>query len=214
MSTPARVRMVPASLRWWGRRLHYAVSDNAEASLWAVDVHGYFAGGGMYWREAARLAGLLGWRVVTPNLPGFAGSDPLSWEELSMRSLAEAVAASCDHAGAGRVVLLGHSMGAAVATQFAVDFPARTLGLVYRDGAATPSWKVRGGPLVALLGGVAPDIGALADLLLAAVADVPDLMAGRVLATARATLPDFSRNVRSLARTIPVAALLFSCDLR
>ena len=59
------IRMVPGVLRVGGRRLNFAVSDNEDAHgpdgpgsppVWAVNIHGYFAGGSMYWRESARLA--------------------------------------------------------------------------------------------------------------------------------------------------------------
>jgi hypothetical protein len=38
----------------------------------------------MYWRESMHLAETFGWRVINPNLPGFAGSDPLPWEQVSI----------------------------------------------------------------------------------------------------------------------------------
>ena len=66
-----------------GRRLRYRVTDNVlpvtedEAPIWAMSLHGYFAGGSMYARESEVLAARLGWRVVNPSLPGFGGSDPL-----------------------------------------------------------------------------------------------------------------------------------------
>ena len=93
------IRMVPSSMMVEGRRLRFAVSDNVDAygpdgpgspPIWAVNIHGYFAGGGMYWRESARLAEQLGWRVINPSLPGFGGSDPLDWSDVSMESLANA----------------------------------------------------------------------------------------------------------------------------
>ena len=70
------IRMVPSSMMVEGRRLRFAVSDNVDAygpdgpgtpPVWAVNIHGYFAGGGMYWRESARLAEQLGWRVDQPE---------------------------------------------------------------------------------------------------------------------------------------------------
>ena len=92
----------PAPCMVEGRRLRFAVSDNVGAygpdgpgspPIWAVNIHGYFAGGGMYWRESARLAEQLGWRVINPSLPGFGGSDPLDWHDVSMESLANQVMA-------------------------------------------------------------------------------------------------------------------------
>lgn len=134
------VRMVPETLWEEGRRLQFAVSDNEDAfgpggpgspPIWAVNLHGYLAGGRMYWRESARLAERTGWRVLNPSLPGFGGSDPLGWGEVSMAGFASQVERVVRHAGAGPVVLLGHSMGGAVAVQYAHQYPEEVLGLVY-----------------------------------------------------------------------------------
>ncbi len=71
-----------------GRVFRYRVTDNDDAHgpsgpgtppIWAINIHGYFAGGSMYARESLRLAQRLGWRVVNPSLPGFGGSAPLDW---------------------------------------------------------------------------------------------------------------------------------------
>lgn len=211
--------MAPATTVLHGRCWRYAVSDNepppgGTEQVWALDLHGYLAGGGMYWREGARLAEALGWKVIVPSLPGFGGSDPLRWEELSLRAMADGLASLLDHLGVGRVVILGHSMGGAVAVRFATDHPERTLGVIYRDGAATPSWKQRRGLPVVVLSPVAPDLGALLDLLGAAVLDLPDLAFGRLRANVRSLLPDARRNLRSVGQTIPTGAMLFACDLR
>lgn len=217
MAEFARVRMVPGSVEVDGRTVHYAVSDNEEhgvhPSVWAVNVHGYFAGGGMYWRESARIAAGLGWRVVNPSLPGFGGSDPLPWEGLSMVGFARTVAGLLDALGAGPAVVLGHSMGGAVAVRFAHDHPERTLGIVYRDGAATVSWKERQGLLAKVLAPLSPDLGAMADLVSAVAVDVPDMLVGRIRSTLRGIIPDARRNLRSVADALPVAAMLFASDL-
>ena len=216
--------MIPHKLVVDGRRLRYAVSDNAHAHgpegthsepVWAVNLHGYFAGGGMYWRESSNLAERLGWRVLNPSLPGFAGSDPLPWERVNIGEISEQVVHLLDHVGANRAVLLGHSMGGAVAVQMADTHPERVLGIVYRDGAATPGWKQRHGILVSLLGPVLPDMAGVADLLVAAILDTPDLLIGRRLAsTLRGLWPDARRNLRSMGRTLPVGSMLMAIDLR
>ncbi len=218
------VDMVTDVLVREGRRIRFAVSDNIHAHgpagpgsppIWAVNIHGYFAGGGMYWRESAHLAETLGWRVVNPSLPGFAGSDPMPWEHVNIREIAEQVVHVLDHVGAGPVVLLGHSMGGAVAIQFADSFPERTLGIIYRDGAATPAWKHRHGLVVSLLAPFAPDIAGVADLLAAVVFDSGDLLVGRRLAsTLRGLWPDARRNIRAMGRTLPVGSMLMALDLR
>jgi len=217
------LRMVPSSIRVDGRRLHFAVSDNESAHgpdgvgtppVWAINIHGYFAGGGMYWRESARMAEQLGWRVINPSLPGFGGSDPLEWKDVSMESLANQVMAIVHQVGAGPVVLLGHSMGGAVAVQFAHDHPRRTLGLIYRDGVATPAWKERHGLVQALLSPIVPDIAPMVDMVTATIMDLPDLFIGRMYSTVRSVLPDFRQNIRSVSQTMPIGSLLMGIDQR
>lgn len=158
------VRMVDRVVTIGGKRLRYSISDNVDAPWWAVNVHGFFAGGGVYWRESTRLAAKLGVRVVNPNMPGFAGSTAFAWDDLQMSSFADTLALLMDHLGIERALILGHSMGGAICTQFAHDYPERTLGLIYRDGVATSSWKERHGILKAVLAPVSPDLGDAADI--------------------------------------------------
>jgi pimeloyl-ACP methyl ester carboxylesterase len=212
--------MVPGSLEVDGLRLNYAISDNERSrfessrpQVWAVNVHGYFAGGGMYWRESARLAGGMDWRVVNPSLPGFGGSDPLAWNDLSMRGFAHVIATLLEHLGAGPAVVLGHSMGGAVAVQFAHDHPERTLGVIYRDGAGTASWKERRSILARVLSPVSSDLAAMVDLVSGVAMDIPDMLVGRVRSTLRGVMPDARLNLRSVADALPVAAMLFASDL-
>ena len=197
------VRMVPGSTVIDGVRWRYAVSDNEATAggepVWAVNVHGYLAGGSMYWRESTRLAAAFGWRVVNPSLPGFGGSSAMAEGTLSLGGLADGLARLLDHLGAGRVVVLGHSFGGAVAVRFARDHGDRVLGLVYRDGAGTPSWRRRRNVL---------------GLLGAAVADLPDFAFGRPRSTLAALLPDARRNLRRIGDVLPVAEVLFTTDLR
>ncbi len=218
------VRMVPDRTVVQGRRMRYAVSDNVDASgpegpgsppLWAVNIHGYFAGGGMYWRESSHLAQALGWRVMNPSLPGFAGSDPLPWEHVNIREMTTQVVDLLDQLEVPRAVILGHSMGGAVAVELAARHPERVLGIVYRDGAATPAWRIRNGPIVRMLGALLPDVATLAELMVAAALDTPDILIGRRLSsTMRGLWPDARRNIRSMGRTLPVGAMLMSIDMR
>ena len=217
------IRMQPGSMRVGGRLLQFAVSDNVGAHgpdgagtppIWAVNVHGYFAGGGMYWRESARLAEQLGWRVINPSLPGFGGSDPLDWHDLSMEMLANQVVAILNQVEAGPVVVLGHSMGGAVAVQFVHDHPGHTLGLIYRDGVGTPAWKQRHGIVSTVVAPFAPNLAPLVDLGAAAVSDLPDLFIGRMFSTVRSVLPEVRRNVRTAGDTLPIGSMLMAIDQR
>src|SRR5579872_5642057 len=117
------VRMIPGKIDVDGRQLRFAVSDNEDVPgpdgpgsepVWAVNLHGYFAGGGMYWRESSQLAQTFGWRVLNPSLPGFAGSDPLPWEHVNVHAMTEQVASLLDQLRIERALLLGHSMGGAL----------------------------------------------------------------------------------------------------
>ncbi len=168
----------------------------------------------MYWRESARLAEQLGWRVINPSLPGFGGSDPLDWQDVSMENLANQVMAIVHKVDAGPVVMLGHSMGGAVAVQFAHDHPRRTLGVIYRDGVSTPAWKDRRGVLPTVLSPLLPDVAPMVDMIAAVIFDLPDLFIGRMYSTVRAVLPDMRQNIRTMSQTLPIGSMLMSVDLR
>jgi len=217
------VRMVPAIMTIDGRNLRYSVSDNVNAHgpegpgsppIWAVNVHGYFAGGTMYWRESANIAEKLGWRVVNPTLPGFAGSDPLPWQRVTIEEIADQVLQLLDHLKIERAVIFGHSMGGAVAVRMAASQPERVLGIVYRDGAATPEWKHRHGAVISLLSPISPGAANLVDLTMSVVLDSPDLLIGRRLSsTMRGLWPDAQLNMRSLGKALPVGTMLMELDM-
>ena len=191
----------------------YPLQDDSE-EMWVVSLHGFFAGGGMYWEESRYLAEGLGLRVLAPSLPGFGGSDPLPWAKVNIYEIAGQVRLLMDHLGIENALLMGHSMGGAIAIAFAEMYPDHTLGIIYRDGAATPAWRKRSGLIVEALRPIAPDVANATDLVAALVADLPDMLIGRRRTeTIRALFPDFRRNVRSLGRTIPVGAMLFTIDM-
>jgi pimeloyl-ACP methyl ester carboxylesterase len=167
----------------------------------------------MYARESKILAERFGWRVINPSLPGFGGSDPFSWSDISMDHLSDQITVVLDDLGVGPVLLLGHSMGGAVAMHFAARHPDAVIGVIYRDGVATPAWQQRSGIVARLLAGTLPDIAPVADMVAAVALDLPDLLAGHALATIRAMIPDLRHNVRTFARSAPVASMLMSLDL-
>ncbi|HXX90635.1 MAG TPA: alpha/beta hydrolase [Acidimicrobiales bacterium] len=217
-----RVGMRLGSVELAGRAVRYQVTDNDRAHgpegpgsppVWAVNIHGFFAGGGMYARESVSLARALGWRVVNPHLPAFGGSAPL--EVVTPQGYADAVAAVMDAVGIEHAVLLGHSMGGAFAMAVADAFPDRVLGVVYRDGVATDAWRrERDGLFGRLLRPLVGPGADLADMGAAVLGDVPELVMGRhAAAVARALLPDARHNVRHLLGCVPVARMLLGLDL-
>jgi len=74
------------------------------------------------------------YRVITLDLPGHGQSGSPKDGMLSMDLFARAVEAVRVEAHAQKVVLIGHSMGAAVIRQYAHLFPDRVAGLVAVDG--------------------------------------------------------------------------------
>jgi pimeloyl-ACP methyl ester carboxylesterase len=211
------IRMVPGSLEIEGREMRYAISSNElrdPKQVWAINIHGYLAGATMYNRESERLAESFGWRVINPSLPGFGGSEPLPWDQISMESLVDRIDQLVEHFGINEVLLIGHSMGAGVAMQYAAVHPERVLGVIYRDGVATPAWHDRHGLLPIMVATIAPDLAPLADMAASIAVDIPDLFIGRALSTARSLIPDLRHNVKVLAQTLPIASMLMAIDQR
>ncbi len=205
-----------------GRNFRYRVTDNEHGDgtdgpnfepLWAINIHGYFAVGSMYARESEWLARRLGWRVVNPSLPGFGGSTPLDWGDVTINSLSDHIDIVRRELGIERFVLLGHSMGGAVAVYYASRHPEDVLGLIYRDGVATPQWQSRTSLPTRLLATVLPEVAPVVNLASAIALDAPDLLIGHMFTTIRSLLPDLASNVKMLAHSAPVAAMLMNLDL-
>ena len=195
-----------------GLEWRYSVSDN-DSPLWAINIHGFFAGGGVYWRESTRLAHALGVRVLNPSLPGFGGTPPFAWNDMQLGTYANGLAELMDTLGISRALVLGHSMGGAVSMQLAADHPERVLGVVYRDGVSTGSWKQRRGPFTLLFKPVFPDLGEGLDILAAFALDITGDLARTQLRSFMSTAaPDLRLNVRALRSTAPMGAMLLACD--
>ena len=136
-----------------------------------LDIHARFAGPPDGWPVVflhgncsdsrfwlAMMASLpAGLRAIAPDLRGFGATAPAPIDATrGMRDFADDLDALIEHpdvGGAGRKVLVvGHSAGAGVAMQYAIDHPAKVGGLVFeapisplgfggtRDVAGTPCW--------------------------------------------------------------------------
>ena len=127
--------MVPGVARIGGVTWHYAVSDNAATDGWAVNMHGFFSGGGVHYRESTRLAADLGVKVVNPTFPGFAGSEAMPWDKVSFGGLAQGIRDLLDHLEVPPALVLGHSMGGAVSLAFA---GASSRSVVSRMNSGSP----------------------------------------------------------------------------
>ena len=86
------------------------------------------------WRDVVTPIADSGWRVITPDLPGFGGSRiPVE----SIAEMAAAVAGLLDELGVHSAVVGGCSMGGYVALSFAEQFPERVAGLMLVDTKAS-----------------------------------------------------------------------------
>ena len=75
------------------------------------------------------------YRVIALDLPGHGQSGSPADGQFSMELFARAIEAVRAEAGADRIVLVGHSMGAPVIRRYALDYPERVAGLVAVDGS-------------------------------------------------------------------------------
>ena len=83
-----------------------------------------------------------GHRVLAPDLRGTGESDRPS-SGYRVADFADDVVAVCRHAGVHRAVLIGHSVGAAVALEVAARVPDLVAGIAMLDGAILFSEELR-----------------------------------------------------------------------
>lgn len=86
------------------------------------------------WRDVVQPLAADGWRVITPDLPGF-GASPESVG--SIEDSASAVALLLNELGVHSAVIGGCSMGGYIALAFAAHHPERTAGLILADTKAS-----------------------------------------------------------------------------
>jgi pimeloyl-ACP methyl ester carboxylesterase len=109
-------------------------SSSVGAGPTIVFVHGWTCDSSSWTGQVPSFA--KDYRVITLDLPGHGRSASPEDGKLSMDLFARAIEAVRAEAGAGaeRVVLVGHSMGAPVIRQYAHLYPNRVAGLVAVDG--------------------------------------------------------------------------------
>lgn len=102
--------------------LHLGGSEGLSPPV--VLIHG--AGGThLYWPSEVRR--LPGYRIYAPDLPGHGKSGGRGMQSISV--YAQALMEWLDAIHLHSVVLIGHSMGSAIALTMALDYPGRVLGL-------------------------------------------------------------------------------------
>jgi pimeloyl-ACP methyl ester carboxylesterase len=128
----------PAPVRWYeassqGRPIRMAYLDLAPTvsanGTTVVLLHGKnFCAA--TWAETARGLTGAGFRVIAPDQIGFCKSSKPPGYQYSFHTMAELTRGLLDRAGAGKVVLVGHSTGGILATRFALLHPERVSRLV------------------------------------------------------------------------------------
>lgn len=94
-------------------------------------LHGISSGAASWHKQMA----LNGFRVLAWDMPGYGESPMLAVARADAGDYADALAAMLDRAGVWQAVLIGHSLGALVASAFAAKFPDRVIHLVLADAA-------------------------------------------------------------------------------
>src|SRR6478735_8323024 len=113
-----------------GLSIHSATTGTGPATV--VFVHGWTCDSSSWAAQVPAFAKK--YKVVTVDLPGHGQSGSPKDGKLSMNLFARAVEAVRAEAGADRIVLVGHSMGAPVIRQYALLYPTRVAGLIAVDG--------------------------------------------------------------------------------
>lgn len=113
-----------------------AYQDEGSGGIPVVFVHS-FGGDSSHWEDAKdRLVN--DHRVVRLELRGHGGSDSPKDGDYRIDSLAKDIASVVDKLDLKKFVLVGHSMGASAALEYAGNHPDRVVGLVLVDGNGDP----------------------------------------------------------------------------
>jgi pimeloyl-ACP methyl ester carboxylesterase len=116
-----------------GGRLRYLAAGEGEPVLL---VHG-LGGAAANWLALAPLL-LPGRRLLVPELPGHGGSSPLPAAP-SLNAYADPLAALLEREGAAPAVVIGHSLGGAIAVRLAIRRPDTVRAVVLAGAAGISS---------------------------------------------------------------------------
>ena len=116
-----------------GRAMHYIAAGSGEPVVW---IHGNT--GSCRWFE--RVMDMPGFRHLAPDLPNFGRSAPLDGPP-DIAAYAEAVRAFMGSMGLGKAIIVGHSLGGAVAMSLAAAHPELAKALILVDSCAPTGLK-------------------------------------------------------------------------
>jgi pimeloyl-ACP methyl ester carboxylesterase len=113
-----------------GHKVHYQIAGSGSTTI--VFVHGWSCDT-EFWKYQIP-AFKDDYRVILIDLPGHGKSDAPEMD-YTMEAFADSIKTVLDHSSTENAVVVGHSMGFAVAWQFAFKYPANAAGLCSVDGA-------------------------------------------------------------------------------
>lgn len=155
-------------------------------------------------------------RVIAPDLPGHAFSEPLPARDMTLNGLAQALSALLTKLDLSPVLAVGHSAGAALLTRMAIDHRIAPMSLISLNGALLPLPGLVGhffSPMAKLLA-----VNPFAPRLVAWRAMDPNAV-GRLIAGTGSTLDAagtalYARLVRSPGHVRAVLDMLAGWDLK
>ena len=112
-----------------GHKVHYQIEGSGSKTI--VFIHGWSCDT-EFWKHQTP-AFRDDYRVILVDLPGHGKSDAPDID-YTMDAFADAVKVVLDDSSTEKAVVVGHSMGFAVAWQFAIKYPANTAGICSVDG--------------------------------------------------------------------------------
>lgn len=108
-----------------------------------VVVHGFTAEGFLYAQTLSRLVSS-GFKVVAIDTAGHGGTAGLTGDGGGdLASYAELLGRVIDHLGIKRAVLVGHSMGGRLVTEYAATNPQRAIAVLLVDAIVGEAWDTR-----------------------------------------------------------------------
>lgn len=136
ISSPVESEIARRFVELDGRRVSYLTAGDSAAAPSILLIHGSGVSAGAWVNQ---LRGLLtAFRVAAIDLPGHGKSDPIP--QASVEGYAETVAEFLEALGSGPVLVVGHSLGGAIAIALAAQRPHAVTGLVLLASCAKLPW--------------------------------------------------------------------------
>ena len=141
LAYPREVRFYDFESQGQALRMAYMVAEPERSNGQAVVLlHGKNFSGA-YWEPTIESLAGHGFRVVAPDQIGFGKSSKPHTYQFTFQALAENTHGLLNHAGVGRVHVVGHSMGGMLGTRFSLMFPDRSDTLALVNPIGLEDWK-------------------------------------------------------------------------